>query len=80
MWLTEVRQLDNGDTWTPSNAAQHAVDCLPLVLQRRKKLRKCQVMDFSGVHADPGHPVDVLFGLNPANGQSKVMSEHCSAA
>ena len=31
----------------------------------------------SVVHADPVHPIDVLLGFNPANGQAKVMSGRC---
>ena len=34
------------------------------------------VVDFSGVHADPVHPIDVL-SLNPANGQAKLMVWCC---
>ena len=38
------------------------------------------MVDFSGAHADPVHLIDVLLGLNPENGQAKVMSGRCGAS
>ena len=41
------------------------------------------MVDSAGVHADPVHPIDVLLGLNLANGQGKVCLDvvvwHCHA-
>ena len=37
-------------------------------------------MDSSGVHADSVYPLDVLLGLNPANGQARLTSGRRSAA
>ena len=37
------------------------------------------MVDF-GVHADPLYSIDVLLGLNPANGKAKVMSARCGVA
>ena len=37
------------------------------------------VVDSNGAHTDPVHPIDVLLGLNLANGQAKVMSGHFGA-
>ena len=35
------------------------------------------VVDSSSENANPVHPIDVLLGLNPANGQAKVISCRC---
>ena len=38
------------------------------------------VVDSSNARADAVHPIDVLLGFNPSNGQATVMSGRCSAA
>jgi hypothetical protein len=38
------------------------------------------VVDVSGAHADPMHPIDALLGLDPGNWRAKVMLGRCGAA
>ena len=54
---------------------------LPLMLQCRKKMRKCLgVVDSPGAHADSVHPIEVLLRLIPTNGQDVIMPGRCAAA
>ena len=38
------------------------------------------VVNSSNTRANAVHPIDVLLGFNPSNGQATVMSGRCSAA
>ena len=38
------------------------------------------IVDWSGVHDDPAHSLDILLGCTPANGQAKVRPGRCDAS